>query len=230
MTDKLRMEICRAVEVLNGWCTPGKAVMLAEEIEQMDARLCVEIGVFAGRSLIPMAMMLRELGHGGKVVGIDPWTSEASREGYAGANAQWWGEVVDHEAVYQMFLASVDKEGVIGQVEIIRAKSDDVCPPDNIDLLHIDGQHTPQAIRDVARYAPRVRRGGIVCLDDMNWSNDGDMPVKTAAERLLDFGFVEKYPVGTGAVFVRMRLITPANAEGESELPNTAATVQSSGN
>ncbi len=83
-------------------------------------------------------------------------------------------------------------------------------PMQEIDLLHIDGQHTEQAVKDVDRFARNVRRGGICCMDDIEWANDGDQQVKAAVERLKELGFVEKYPVGTGAMFVRTKLLLPA--------------------
>lgn len=216
MTEELKREICRAVETLHGWCDATKAILLCEEIEMMDARLVVEIGVFAGRSLIPMAMMMRALGNGGKVVGIDPWSAQASTEGYTGQNAAWWSEVVNHDQIYGGFMRSLETEGVVGQVEIIRKKSDEVEPMQGIDLLHVDGQHTEQAIRDVDRFARNVRRGGICCMDDIDWSNDGKRDVARAADHLKAIGFSEKFPIGTGAMFVRTKLLSPPSPFAEA--------------
>jgi hypothetical protein len=209
VTDELKREIVRVAESLHGWCTATKAIILCEELEQMDAKLGVEIGVFAGRSLIPMAMMMAAMRGGGIIVGIDPWTAAAATEGYNAENAKWWGETVDLEAIYRAFMAAVEAEKVVGQVHVIREKSDDVTPPESIDLLHVDGQHTLQALRDVDRFARNVRRGGVCCMDDLNWTNDGRPEVLQAAARLKELGFVEKFPIGTGAMFVRAKLLNP---------------------
>ena len=41
-----------------------------------------------------------------------------------------------------------------------------------IDFLHIDGSHSMiNAAEDVILYARKVRRGGIVVFDDVNWQS-----------------------------------------------------------
>ena len=43
---------------------------------------------------------------------------------------------------------------------------------DAIDFLHIDGAHSMiNAAEDVILYARKVRRGGIVVFDDVNWQS-----------------------------------------------------------
>ncbi len=45
---------------------------------------------------------------------------------------------------------------------------------DRIDYLHIDGSHSVvNAAEDVLLYVPKVRRGGIVIFDDINWQSTG---------------------------------------------------------
>jgi hypothetical protein len=40
-----------------------------------DFKLCVELGVFGGKSLLPISLKCK-----GKVIGIDAWEKEASLE------------------------------------------------------------------------------------------------------------------------------------------------------
>lgn len=193
-------QIERVLPTLAGWCAIPKATDLAATVMALRPNTVVEIGVFGGRSLIPMALACQAIGCG-KVVAIDPWSQQASAEGYEGPNKEWWGGL-DHESVYQHFVSSVAALELTGRVEILRAKSDDVEPPTVIDLLHVDGQHTDQALRDVERFSPKVRMGGFVFTDDDDW--DGGGPA-AACKRLLELGFVPLYKCGTGTAFQRAR-------------------------
>lgn len=172
---------------------------LAEAILKLHADISVEIGVYAGRSLVPMAMAHAEMNHG-VVWGIDPWTPQASVAGQGKADAEWWGKL-DHEIMYQKTLDTLARLGLTGVVNILRATSDAVEPPDVIDFLHLDGNHSEQSVRDVERYANRVRNGGMVFLDDVHWSNHG---VEHAKERLLGMGFELVSTQGTGEMFRRV--------------------------
>jgi len=83
-----------------------------------------------------------------------------------------------------------------------RLPSRHVEPPPGIGLLHIDGAHDNVAIQDVVRFAPQVVIGGLVVLDDLNWSGGA---VTRAAIRLEQLGFRFLYPIGTGAVYLKVR-------------------------
>ena len=95
-------------------------------------------------------------------------------------------------------------------MKLIRAKSDDVEPPAIIDLLHVDGSHTIQAQRDVERFAPNVRPGGIVFLDDIHWAGGG---VEKAMEKLMSMGFRHLSSRDTGGFFEKIPVSASAPVE-----------------
>ena len=194
----LSARIAALVPTVTGWCSVEKANDLALAIIKLRATVSVEIGVWGGRSCLPMAMAHQEQDHG-VVWAIDPWSPGASVVGYDKANADWWG-AQNHEAVYQSFLANLKLNGLEKYVHVIRNKSDDVDPPGVIDLLHSDGQHTEQAVRDVERFASRVRPGGFVFCDDIHWSGGG---VERSVAKLLTMGFKQIFTRDTGAMFQR---------------------------
>ena len=183
-----------------GWCELPKAVTLVSAIMALRPAVTVEIGVFGGSSLIPMALAHREIGIG-TVIGIDPWSSVAASEGYTGDHLIWWGKTVDLEKVYQEFMQRIAELQLTNCVQIVRSTSDAFTPPQTIDLLHIDGQHSDQAVRDVERYASRVRVGGMVFSDDINWVGGG---VLRSVAKLKTMGFRELYRAGTGGMFQRI--------------------------
>lgn len=198
--SNLFSEIDEAVKLIgHGWCTQEKARVLASIIVATRPEVVVEIGVWAGKSAIPMAMAVH-YNHVGKVIAIDPWNAQISSEGMTGANLQWWSSV-DHNDIYNHFTHAVNHFGVSQVMDIRRCKSDDVEPPMNIGLFHCDGNHSEQAIRDVERFAPKVKTGGFCFCDDVQWDGGG---VGKATQLLKDVGFIELYKLDTGALYQRI--------------------------
>lgn len=187
---------------LHGWCTLEKAIVLYNMVRATRPTVVCEIGVWGGRSFFPMAMALRD-NHHGTIIGIDPWHTEASAEGQTTEeDHKWWQEVASHELVYQHFLHYVEKLGLKSICEIHRDKSEKIDPPAGLGLLHVDGNHGPQAFDETVRLAPKVLQHGFVVLDDLTWSGGH---VQRAADWLKQNGFVELHHLGTGAVYFRTK-------------------------
>lgn len=183
---------------MDGWCSVEKANDLALAVIKLRAAVTVEVGVYGGRSVAPMALACAEQDFG-VVWAIDPWDQKASAEGYDPVNANWWGNL-DHEMIYQRFLAHLKANGLERFVKIIRKRSDDVEPPKVLDIFHLDGQHTDQAVKDIERFAPNIRAGGFCFVDDIQWSGGG---VGRAVDKLMGMGFVKLFDRDTGAMFQR---------------------------
>lgn len=205
----LNSRIAAIVPTITGWCSVEKAQDLALAVIKSRSSISIEVGVWAGRSVAPMAMAHQEQNHG-VVWAIDPWSPAVAAEGYDKVNADWWGSQ-NHELVYQNFLAMLKASGIEQFVKVIRKKSDDVDPPDGVGCLHLDGKHTDQTVRDVERYATKVIPGGFCYVDDIHWSGGG---VERGVEKLLSLGFVKLFDRDTGAMFQRVDQKTVAKKKG----------------
>ena len=183
-----------------GWTTPIIAKTFAACVIALRPSLVIEIGVFGGRATIPIAIALREVGTG-MINAIDPWDFSASIEGQGAENAAWWKNANMHEDVRQRFLKDVRDIGIQNCINVIRSRSDDASPH-KCQMLLIDGNHGPQAIKDVERFAPHVDVGGLVYMDDLNWEFGN---VQKAVNLLITKGFSKLYGIGTGAMFQRIR-------------------------
>ena len=184
---------------LPGWCSPDKALTLGALVLAHRPALTVELGVFGGSSFIPMAMAHKAVASG-QIVGIDPWDKAAAVAAQVtNEDREWWSKL-DMEGLYQSFLGELRRLDLSPWAKIIRRKSDDADVPPSIGLLHVDGGHNEQAIRDVVRFAQHVEIGGYCVMDDLNWQGGA---VGRAAQRLQQMGFRQRYPIGTGAVFQR---------------------------
>lgn len=156
-----------------GWCTVAKACEMADLITHVRPTVCVEIGVYGGRSLIPQAIALRELGYG-VIVGIDPWSSEAATEGTSDPqNEEWWRQQ-NFGAIRGYTEESIRRLGLERHCITLPWRSENaqlLFQPHSIDILHIDGNHTELAsVRDVNTWFPRMKPGGHIWFDDINWS------------------------------------------------------------
>lgn len=158
-----------------GWCSEEKATAMYELTRSQNPRLCVEIGVFGARSLAVTAMALRDAqkdgGIGGVVWGIDPWTKDAALHNEMDqANREWW-EKVDLDSVREAGLRRIGIDGLWPWTRVIVSKAGDAamlfCL---IDWLHIDGNHNEEcSTNDVLLWAPKVRKGGYIWFDDVDW-------------------------------------------------------------
>lgn len=184
---------------LTGWGSVEKGHALAGAVLALSPNVSLEIGVWGGRSFFPMAWAHKHIGKG-VVWGIDPWSPAASMVGQEGEHRVWWGGA-EHEPVYQQFMANVERWGLAPYCKILRAPSDSVDPPAVIDLMSLDGNHGPQAERDVARFCPNIRKGGLVFVDDLDWQGGA---VRRAVANLKSMGFIELTLLDTGAVYQRV--------------------------
>lgn len=195
------------IPTLQGWCTVEKASHLADLVVDRGAGVCVEVGVFGGRSLLAMAFAQRELGRGA-TWGIDPWSAVASLEGEnSPENDEWWSQL-DYEDVYRRFVEAVLQHGLLPVCNWMRTKSvtaSRLFDDRTVDVLHIDGNHSEfTSVTDVVTWLPKMSPGGIVVMDDADWATTA------AAQRLLRQHSSSVDDRGSYAVFTLADVSSPA--------------------
>ncbi len=194
-------QIEQLIPTLHGWASVDKCQKLAASVITIQPQTSVIIGVWGGRDTFALALAHKFIGKG-RVLAIDPWVEVASVQGQTtDADRQWWGNI-SHETVYLDFLKHRKSLGLEEVISVHRMISDYATPSKSIDgILVIDGNHGPNAVRDVERFAPSVEIGGIVLMDDANWSGNF---VRQAIEILKQMGFRLLYTVDTSEVFMRV--------------------------
>lgn len=208
--------IAKARDAEDEWCSVEKAESLGALCMALRPACVVEIGVWRGASALPILIALQRnppaarTGLQGMLIAIDPWSKEASAAGEAAENASWWKDV-DHARAFYDFTRRMEAAGVRHLCQVIQAPSDRVTPPDAIDLLHVDGNHSDQAVRDVERFASHVVPGGILVMDDLSWSGGH---VERAYDRARSLGFRELYRIGQCAILQRMGVVIPPPERG----------------
>jgi predicted O-methyltransferase YrrM len=160
-----------AMSLLEGWCSTQKAGILIDFILNTKPNTIVEIGVFGGKSLVPMAYALQQ-NQKGKIYGIDPWESAQSVVGMDGINKDYWSHV-DHEAILQGLVQRIRQFNLEPYIQLIRMTSEAAPAISSIDVLHVDGNHADQtSYLDVTKWVPLVNKGGLVIFDDMTWGTN----------------------------------------------------------
>lgn len=180
----LKARVLEWMAQLHGWCSPEKGHFLIDVVLKTRPQTVVEIGVWGGKSLIPMASALKENGEG-IVFGIDPWDSKESVQWITeDANRHFW-ECANHEWVFQHLNQKIDEFALRDRIVLIKSTSEAAEPISGIDLLHIDGNHSQHtSYLDVVKWVPLVRPGGWILFDDMTWYENGVYTTAKASEWL----------------------------------------------
>jgi len=134
----------------------------------------VEIGVFKG----DFSANILSYVNARKLYLVDPWENFDEpdvKESWYHASSKFNMEHI-HKSVVSKFSDEISE----GRVEILRGKSCDVMdaiPPASLDFAYVDGDHRFEAVlQDLEICAPKVKRRGVVVLDDHqlgNWWGDG---------------------------------------------------------
>ncbi len=169
---------------LEGWCSEDKAAVLIDLVVKYKPQVIVEIGVWGGKSLVPMANALRANGSG-KIYGIDPWDNQESiKEIMSEENLEFWNRA-DHSSILDRLNKWIRRYGLKEQIDLLRCTSEQAPLIYSIDMLHIDGNHSEKtSFFDVTKWAPLVKSGGFIIFDDINWCENGTLTTSRAVQWL----------------------------------------------
>ncbi len=171
--EDLKLRVCSILPTLYGWCSQEKAVNFIDLVLETKPQVCVEIGVFGGSSVLPVASALKFLGQG-VIIGIDPWDKLECIKDFDPvqdkAHLEWWGNV-NLENIFISYFNMLKRYKLVDYCITMRTTSQKAASEiDSIDILYIDGNHSEiNSTEDVTLYLPKVRSGGYIWLDDLLW-------------------------------------------------------------
>lgn len=127
-------------------------------VATLRPRLLVELGVDRGESYFAFCQSAMEQQTGTRCFGVDTWHGDKHSGGY---DETTFAHVSTHNRVnYESFST------------LLRMTFDaarEQFGSESIDLLHIDGLHTEEAVRhDIVSWFPAIRPGGILLLHDVD--------------------------------------------------------------
>lgn len=197
------------INSLEGWCSIHKAQQLFRIAIESDSQISIELGVFGGRSLIPIALA-HKAKSSGFVLGIDAWNKEASTEGSgafkegvtAQQNDEWWSKV-NYPAIHAGCIAAIDKYALNDYCGTVRMRTLSVgtlLKDNSIDLLHQDSNHSEEiSCAEVELYFSKMKEGSYWVSDDTDWTT-----TQKSQELLMDKGFTLIGDYGSYKVFQKI--------------------------
>ena len=170
----MKFELDTKYQITHAWYQEllASAQLLSQEPRAQDLqfkpdekRLIVEIGVYEGASTCWWSDNLMDHPES-RLISIDPFTGN---EEYQREREKF----PTLDSIEYIARSNAAKSKNAGKIDIRRGCSWDLFPSiaaefnGKIDILYIDGEHTSNAVcRDISLYAPLLRSGGALILDD----------------------------------------------------------------
>jgi|DEB0MinimDraft_6_1074348.scaffolds.fasta_scaffold08505_2 SAM-dependent methyltransferase len=168
------MNIDEFIEDINsyvgGWCTPDKQEWLIKTILERKLEKVIEIGVWEGKSLLPMAKACQIQGFG-SVIAIDAYKVSKMLENGGDEHPSYYA--ADQRSNEKAFKNWIVRSGLSDYVEYDGPKESLVAAeeyePDTFDMIHIDANHSEvNTLQDFYTWYPLLKKGGVLVLDDTN--------------------------------------------------------------
>ncbi len=136
----------------------GHLPFASDLVHELRPNLLVELGTHYGESYFGFCQAVEESGADCRCFAVDTWRGDEHAGFY---EEPVYAEVNEYnQQQYARFSA------------LVRSTFDEASTqfaPDSIDLLHIDGLHTYEAVKhDFETWFPKVKPGGVVLLHDVN--------------------------------------------------------------
>jgi hypothetical protein len=177
-------------------------------VELLRPGLLVELGTQKGASYCAFCEAAKELGTGTKLFAIDHWEGDHQTGAYARDTYTILRD--HHDPLYGEFST------------LLRESFDDARPrfeDGSIDLLHIDGLHTYEAVRhDFETWLPKMSRSGVILMHDTE-VRTGDFGVWRFWEEIRDRYPTLNFPFGYGLGVVAVGEAVPDSLLALCRLP-----------
>ena len=176
-------------------------------MELVRPEVVVELGVHSGNSFNAFCQAAATLRLGASCYGVDTWQGDEHAGFYP-------------EAVYQS-LREYQEDEYGGFAHLLRQEFDEAAAhfsDGSIDLLHIDGLHTYEAVRhDLEHWLPKVSRRGVVVLHDTQVRERGFGVWRLWEEVSGDYPSLEfTHSHGLGVLLVGAAVDEPVRAFAEA--------------
>ena len=170
------------------WCSEEKTNLLMDLILLEQPSICVEIGVFTGSSVLPVATTLKFLKKG-KIFAVDAWSNQIAVRNWDDndPNKAWWSSL-DMKAISKSFKSMIKDRKLQDFCTVISLPSEEAINQiESIDFLHLDGDYSEiGSMQDIELYLPKVKSGGYILLSNLFTMINGKQPKAKAFSFLME--------------------------------------------
>ncbi|MFC0282493.1 glycosyltransferase [Camelimonas abortus] len=181
MIDLERLcEITYSVPVdIGGGSGFPKVAVMAALAEFLGLTTYIEVGVYRGRSFLPLAWSFAQ--RGGHSIAVDPYSrDEADEKGLPDDIREAVAAFIattDWDSVYDEFMGRRSALELDASTTVFRKASSAAFPlvaekASGSMMIHIDGNHDTRCVmEDVRRYMSLMADGDVLVLDDTDWES-----------------------------------------------------------
>jgi len=164
-----------------GFCWEEKALKLAEVVWTLHPKIAIEVGVYGGKSFIPIAAAMTYIDQNRnkhKSYGIDVWEAEEASKNYEAGHKEFWNNQNTLDLAYEHSKKCVEDLNS-NCVELVKTTSKSFLTnfkDEEVDFLHIDGNHSEQeSYDDIVTWWAKLSKGGVLALDDIGWVSEAGL-------------------------------------------------------
>lgn len=175
----------------------GHKLFAYDLIRNFKPNTIVELGTYKGTSLFSMAQALKDSSLKSKITAIDTWEGD-KHSGYYD-NDIYEGVVKIRNKYYKNI-----------NIDLLRTTFDKALKQfknESIDLLHIDGLHTYEAVKhDFNNWFPKVKKDGVIMFHDTHEKMNDFGVYKLWEEVKKKYGFLDfSHSHGLGVIFLNQK-------------------------
>ena len=135
----------------------GHSYFAYDLVANTKPKLIVELGTYKGNSLFAMAQAVKDLKLNTSLRAVDTWQGDAHSGFYGDEIWKTFNKALEHY-----------KDLDIHPHRMLFDQARDKFEDGSIDILHIDGLHTYEAVKhDLDNWSPKVKSNGIVMFHDI---------------------------------------------------------------
>jgi predicted O-methyltransferase YrrM len=149
-----------------------------ELVGRMQPRTIVELGTYSGSSFAAFCQAVEASGGNGHVYGVDLWQGDVHMGSF---DEDLYQEMAQFAATRYPGIATLIRKDFNEAADSFAAAS--------IDLLHIDGTHTFEAVtNDYQTWLPKMSERGVILFHDINVTeqNAGPAALKFGVRKVFD--------------------------------------------
>lgn len=136
----------------------GHVFFAYDLIRNMKPQRVVELGTFSGTSYFSMCQAVKDEGLNTRLIAVDTWEGDEHAGFY-------------DDSIYENFAATLKSSYSDLDTVLIRKLFDQALEEvkdDSVDILHIDGLHTYEAVKhDFESWLPKMSKDGVILLHDI---------------------------------------------------------------